>query len=488
MENSEAIRNPLAAVFDRQRSAFSRCAPLLLEKRHEALSSLLQSIVNHQNELIEAVSADFGYRAAVETRILELFPLLDEIRFIKCNLRGWMRSRNVTANWQFLPSRARIMYQPLGVVGVIGAWNYPILLTLSPLANALAAGNHVIVKPSERAPKTADTVERIVSAAFPEEYVAVITGDKDVASALCRLPFDHLLFTGSASVGKLVMKAAAENLTPVTLELGGKSPALVHESYSMTTSADRICSAKFWNAGQTCIAPDYALVPAHKRDEFVSSCEATVAKRYSQPTYSADYTQMISESAWDRIQALVEDARSKGARVVQATFQNNSTSASRSFPPTLIVGANDSMRVMQEEIFGPVLPVVTYASLDEALGFINARPRPLALYYFDNNKSRARKVLNCTTSGGAAINDCIFQFAQHRLPFGGVGPSGMGAYHGFDGFKTFSKKKGIFLQSALAGSLLDKVMKPPYTSRADRAVGLLMGRNKERLVRKITLP
>jgi coniferyl-aldehyde dehydrogenase len=479
----------LREIFDRQRSEFSRCAPLKLEKRLEALSLLLQSIVNHQDELIEAVSADFGHRAATETRILELFPLIDEIRFLKRHLRRWMRPRRIAANWQFLPSRARIIYQPLGVAGVIGASNYPILLTLSPLANALAAGNHVIVKPSELAPKTANVIGRIVSTALPEEYVAVIIGDKEVASALCTLPFDHLLFTGSTATGKLVMRSAAENLTPVTLELGGKSPALVHESYSMATAADRICSAKFWNAGQTCVAPDYALVPAQKRDEFLSKCEEAVATRYSASSSSSDYTHMISQSAWDRMQELVDDAKSKGARVIQAgSSDRNIPPESRAFPPTLIVGADDSMRVMQEEIFGPILPVVAYSSFAEALSFINARPRPLALYYFDTNKSRTRTVLEQTTSGGVCINDCIFQFVQHRLPFGGVGPSGMGAYHGFDGFKAFSKKKGVFLQSSLGGLVLDKFFKPPYTPRTDRVIGFLLGRNTTRPIRKMTLP
>ena len=281
------------------------------EKRLEALSHLQQSIVNHQGEIIEAVSADFGHRAAVETRILELFPLMDEIRFVKRNLRRWMQTRSVRANWQFRPSRAKIVYQPLGVVGVIGAWNYPVLLTLSPLANALAAGNHVMVKPSEVAPKTAEVVRKIVSEAFPEEYVAVITGDKEVASAFSTLPFDHLLFTGSAGVGKLVMKAAAENLTPVTLELGGKSPALVHESYSMATAADRICSAKFWNAGQTCVAPDYALVPAQKRDEFVIGVRSRDREAVLLVLNNADYTHMISESG------VGADAGTRGGREEQ---------------------------------------------------------------------------------------------------------------------------------------------------------------------------
>lgn len=486
---AERVGDSLRSVFDRQGEAFRRCAPLGLEKRLEALNGLLQSVVNHQDELIEAVNSDFGHRAAAETRILELFPLIDEIRFVARHLRGWMRTRSVAANWQFRPSHAKIVYQPLGVVGVIGAWNYPVLLTLSPLVNALAAGNHVMVKPSELAPRTAEVVRRIVNEAFPEEYVAVVEGDKEVASAFSELPFDHLLFTGSASVGKMVMKAAAENLTPVTLELGGKSPALVHESYSMATAADRICSAKFWNAGQTCIAPDYAMVPVEKRDEFIAGCEAAIAKRFSHSSSNMNYTHMISRAAWERMRELVEDARSRGARVVQAgSAEENASAEGRSFPPTLIVDANDSMGVMDAEIFGPVLPIVTYRSFEEALNFINARPRPLALYYFDGNKSRVREVLERTTSGGAAINDCIFQFVQHRIPFGGVGPSGMGSYHGFDGFKTFSKKKGVFVQSAVAGSVLERLLKPPYTRRTDRAIGFLVGKNKARAIERMRLP
>lgn len=484
--NGQAVLRSLTEVFDRQKDAFGRCAPLGLEKRMEALNGLLQAIVNHQEELIEAVSSDFGHRAAAETRILEIFPLVDEIRFVKRHLRRWMRTRGVAANWQFRPSRAKIVYQPLGVVGVLGAWNYPVLLTLSPLANALAAGNHVMVKPSEHAPRTAELIWRIVSEVFPEEYVAVITGGKEVAAAFCGLPFDHVLFTGSTDVGKLVMKAAAENLTPVTLELGGKSPALLHGSFPMATAADRICSAKFWNAGQTCIAPDYVLVPAEKKDEFVSRCEAAIARRYSRFFSNADYTHMINEGAWERMRELVEDAKSGGARVVQVDAVEGV--GNRAFPPTLIVGANDSMRVMQREIFGPVLPIVTYGSLDEAVRFINARPRPLALYYFDRDRSRINEVLERTTSGGVAINDCIFQFVQHRLPFGGVGPSGMGSYHGFDGFKTFSKKKGVFLQSGLAGAVCDRFLKPPYTSTTDRVIGFLIRRSRARPIQRIELP
>ncbi|HUN82909.1 MAG TPA: coniferyl aldehyde dehydrogenase [Terracidiphilus sp.] len=484
----DANIDALRVVFERQRSSFRQHTPLGLGKRREALDILLRSVINRQNAIVEAVTSDFGQRSIRETQLLEIFPLIDEIRFVKRNLRRWMQTRSAATNWQFLPARSKIMYQPLGVVGVIGAWNVPVLLTLSPLANAIAAGNHVIVKPSELAPATAEVIRRMIGEAFPEEYVTVVTGGREVASALSALPFDHLLFTGSESVGKLVLKAAAENLTPVTLELGGKSPALVHESYPMATAADRICSAKFWNAGQTCIAPDYALVPSKKVDEFVHKCQAALSKRYPDPASNADYTHLISKPAWERMRDLVDDAQSKGARVLQTGSRHQDAAAgSRFFPPTLLVGANNSMRVMQAEIFGPVLPIIEYASIDDALRFIDARPRPLALYYFDRNNSRIRMILKQTLSGGVTINDCIYHFVQHQLPFGGVGSSGMGAYHGFDGFSAFSKKKGVFLQNAFVGWFLDRALKPPYTPWSDRTIGFLVGQMRARAIRKMTL-
>jgi coniferyl-aldehyde dehydrogenase len=489
-EQSDAAieaQQELRDLFERQRSSFRQCASLGLRKRLEALDLLLQSIVNHKDAIVDAVAADFGRRSARETMLLEIFPLVDEIRFVKSNLRRWMQPRGGPANWQFLPSRTRIIYQPLGVVGVIGAWNYPVLLTISPLLNALAAGNHVLVKPSELAPATAEILRQMIREAFPEEYVAVVTGGPDLASVFSALAFDHLLFTGSQRVGKLVMKTAAENLTPVTLELGGKSPALVHESYPMATAADRICSAKFWNAGQTCIAPDYVLAPSNRVEEFVHKCETVLSKRYPHAASNADYTHLISHAALERMRDLVDDARSKGARVLELDSQQGDVPAGSLFyPPTLILDANNSMRVMQTEIFGPILPIVTYSSFEEALNFINAQPRPLALYYFDRNKSRIRKVLDQTVSGGAAINDCIFHFVQHQLPFGGVGPSGMGAYHGFDGFCAFSKKKGVLLQNSLVGWFLD-ALKPPYTTWTDRTIAFLMGQNKPRPIRRIEI-
>lgn len=481
-------KEKLQEVFARQKRSFAHYAPLSYEKRREALNLLLESILRNQDLLIGSVAADFGQRSSYETRLLEIFPLVDEIRYTKRHLRNWMRTRSVGVNWQFRPSRTKIIYQPLGVVGIIGAWNYPILLTLSPLVGAVAAGNHVMMKPSEIAPATANAVCQIISEVFPPEYVTVVSGDVEVASAFSSLPFDHLLFTGSGRVGRQVMKAAAENLTPVTLELGGKSPALVHRSYPISVAADRICSAKFWNAGQTCVAPDYVLLPSTKLEEFVHCAKNAIAKRFSGVISSAEYTHMISQSAWHRMQCLVEDARRSGAQVIQPNAIETDASAENGvFPPTLMIGVKDSMRVMREEIFGPILPIVTYSSLYEALTYVNSRPRPLALYYFDRDRERIRKVLEQSVSGGVTVNDCIFHLPQHALPFGGVGASGMGAYHGFDGFTTFSRKKGVLLQNEWVGSLLGHFFKPPYSPRTDHMLEFLIGRSKQHRGRIMSL-
>lgn len=469
----------LRGVFARQRDASRTGDAIAYPERVDALDALLDAIFRYEGALIDALNTDFGHRSANETRLLELFPLIDEIRYVKRHLHRWMRPRSVPVNWQFLPSRARIVYQPLGVVAVIGAWNYQVLLTLSPLVNALAAGNRVIVKPSELAPVTASLIQRMIAETFAKEYVTVVTGGADVAAALAALPFDHLIFTGSSRVGKLVMKATAENLTPVTLELGGKSPAIVHASYPIALAADRICSAKFWNGGQTCVAPDYALVPENRAGEFLEEARKVIARRYPRLLDGGDYTRMISEAAWRRMQDLVEDAREKGGLVYPVNPAHEClTAARRAFAPTLVTGVNDAMRLMQEEIFGPILPVLTYSSLDDAIARVNERPRPLALYYFDSDRDRIGYLLRHTVSGGVTVNDCIFHLPQHRLPFGGVGPSGMGAYHGFAGFETFSKKKGVLLQHPLVGSMLGRLAKPPYGVWSERLIGLLLARGR----------
>jgi coniferyl-aldehyde dehydrogenase len=443
-------------------------------RRIRALRDLLKAVRARREEFVHAISEDFGGRARQETLLLEVFPLVDTIRHAIRHLPQWMRPRPAAAGWQFLPGRARVVYQPLGVAGIIGAWNYPLLLSLSPVVSALAAGNHVMLKPSELAPRTADLMAGLVRDLFPADYVTVVTGGPDTGAAFAALPFDHLLFTGSTRVGRLIMRSASEHLTPVTLELGGKSPALVHPDFPAPTAAARIMAGKLYNAGQTCIAPDYVLVEAGARQEFVRLAAEAAATMYPRLVANPDYTRVVNSEHYRRLRGLVEDAAIKGAEVLEVNPAHETASeANRVFPPTLLWNMSDQMAVMREEIFGPVLPVLTYRSLDEAVDYINARPRPLALYYFDHNSKRIEAVVARTTSGGVTVNDTILHIAQNDLPFGGVGPSGMGSYHGFDGFLTFSKKKGVFLQSRFTTLGL---LRPPYGALARRVTDFLIGR------------
>jgi coniferyl-aldehyde dehydrogenase len=469
--SSEEMRR----VFQMQRDAFSQRQPRSYAERIDALDALLAAILHHKMDLVEAMSEDYGHRAPQESLLMEMFPVVDEIRYMKRNLKRWMRPERVRTTLQLWPSRTSVFKQPLGVVGIMGAWNYPLYLTLLPLVDVLSAGNHAMIKPSELAPRTAELIQQMLAGIFPPEYVSVILGGTEAASLFSSLPFDHLLFTGSSRVGKLVMRAASENLTPVTLELGGKSPALVHESFPMSLAADRICSAKFWNAGQTCVAPDYAMVPEARLDEFLDAARAVTARRLPNPATTPDYTRMIDRSHWDRMAALVEDARCKGAQIYQigaATETGNTED--RMFPPTLVTNVNDRMRIMQEEIFGPVLPILTYPSIDTAIQYINQHAHPLALYYFDHSRSRVRHILERTTSGGATINDCIFHLSESNLPFGGVGASGMGAYHGLDGLNTFSHRKGVLAMDRAVSWSMARFLKPPYTRWSDRILRFLL--------------
>jgi len=456
-----------------QRKAFANQPPDA-PARIRALDALLKALRARREEFVQAISEDFGGRARQETLLLEVFPLVDTIRHAMRHLPQWMRPRAAAAGWQFLPGRARVVYQPLGVVGIIGAWNYPLLLSLSPMVSALAAGNHAMLKPSELAPRTADLMAGMVSELFPADYVTVVTGGPETGSAFADLPFDHLLFTGSTRVGKIVMRAASEHLTPVTLELGGKSPVVVHPDFPARTAAARIMAGKLYNAGQTCIAPDYALVEAGARDEFVRLAAEAAATMYPKLVDNPDFTRIVNRQHYLRLRDLVGDATQKGAEMLEVNpARESGDEQNRVFPPTILWNVSDRMTVMREEIFGPVLPVVTYRSLDEAIAYVNARPRPLALYYFDYSSKRVESVLARTTSGGVTVNDTILHIAQNDLPFGGVGPSGMGSYHGFDGFLTFSKKKGVFLQSRFTTLGL---LRPPYRGLARRVTGFLIGR------------
>ena len=394
------------------------------------------------------------------------------IRYVQKHLKAWMSPEPRPVTLALQPARARVVPQPLGVVGVISPWNYPVQLALLPVAYALAAGNRVMLKPSELTPHTSELLCSMLGDAFGEELVSVITGGPDVAAAFSRLPFDHLFYTGSTRVGRLVMAAAAENLTPVTLELGGKSPAIVHPDYPTAKAAASLVAGKLFNAGQTCVAPDYVLVRSDQAPGLVEALRAEIARLYPRLVDNPDYTSVVNQAHRDRLQGYLDDAQGKGARLIEVNPAGESfDDAGTKMAPVIVCDPTDDMIVMQEEIFGPILPIVTVESFDAAVSYVNDRPRPLALYLFDRNKERVEQILQRTHAGGVSVNDTMLHVAEEHLPFGGVGPSGMGAYHGREGFDTFSHRKAVFHQSRLNGRFL---LAPPYGRRIERLLDLLM--------------
>ena len=463
-----AGHDDLRRLLDRQRRAFAADPMPSRTLRIGRLQRLRGMVEKHEAAFAEAISADFGGRSRHETLVAEVFVVVAAVKHAMRHLGRWMRMRRAPTALYYRPGYNRIMPQPVGVAGIVAPWNYPLQLALGPAVGALAAGNRVMLKPSELTPRLSALLERLVSEAFSEDEFAVVTGGADTGRAFVELPFDHLLFTGSTAVGRLVAQAAAKNLTPVTLELGGKSPAIVDPSCELALAAPRIALGKLLNAGQTCIAPDYALVPAARVEEFAAAMRAAVAALYPRFVDNDDYTSIVSERHYARLERLLADAKAKGARIVELGEQPDA--ARRRMPPVLVLGATDDMAIMQEEIFGPLLPVVGYGKLDEAIAYVGRRERPLSLYWFGEDAANRDRVLAGTISGGVTVNDCLWHFAQEDLPFGGVGASGIGAYHGEAGFRTFSKEKPVFFQSRLNGMFL---MRPPYGRAFERVVALL---------------
>jgi acyl-CoA reductase-like NAD-dependent aldehyde dehydrogenase len=472
MDAPIADRSTLQALLARQREACARERLPSLQARLGRLDALARLLHDNADALADAVDRDFGHRSRDETRLLEIFPSLEGIRHARRHLRRWMRPRRRPVSLWFQPGRAWLLPQPLGVVGIIVPWNYPIFLAAAPLASALAAGNRAMLKTSEFTPHTAALLATLVERHYTPEEVAVVQGDAAVGEAFAQLPFDHLLFTGSTRVGHAVMRAAAQNLTPVTLELGGKSPAIVAPGYPLAHAAERILVGKTLNAGQTCIAPDYVLLPKGQSAAFLRAARAAVDACYPALATTPDYTTIASSRHYARLAGYLEDARAQGARVEPLSASLAAPdAAARRMPPLALLEVRDDMQVMQEEIFGPLLPIVEYGDIGEAIAYVNARPRPLALYLFDRDAARIRLVLEQTAAGGVTLNDTLLHVAQEELPFGGVGASGMGHYHGQAGFDTFSKLKPVFAQARLNGMGL---FKPPYGRRFDRLVRLLI--------------
>ena len=461
----------LGRLLDAQRRAFDAERYPDLRTRRDRLARLMQIVTQHEDALVAAVDRDFGHRSSHETRLAELYIVASEARRAIRRLPQWMKSRRVATPWHLLPARARILRQPRGVVGVISPWNYPVQLALAPVVAALAAGNRVMLKPSELTPATSALLAELVADRFGEDELAVAQGDAALGRAFASLPFDHLFFTGSTAVGRSVAMAAAANLTTVTLELGGKSPALFDADADFARGVPRLVVGKLLNAGQTCIAPDYALVPTARRDEFVAAVTACVGRLYPAVTANADYSSIVNPRHYARLVALVEDARSKGARIV--TLGDPTGSAAeypRRVAPTLLLDVTADMAIMREEIFGPLLPVEAYGALDDAIAKINQRPHPLAMYWFGEDRARCERLLRETLAGGVTVNDTLWHFAHDGLPFGGVGPSGSGAYHGEHGFVTFSNEKAVYIQSRLAPT---RLLNPPYGRTFERVLAQL---------------
>jgi len=470
----------LAATRNRLRGAWQARKPDVAQRRAD-LVRLREVFRSRIDSMDAAIRADFGHRSQHENLLSEAMIVLAELDHALKHLRRWMKPRRAAVGWRFWPASARIVPEPVGVVGILSPWNYPVNLALVPLVSAIAAGNHVYLKPSEHTPRTSQWLRELLSEVFPADRVAVALGGPELGAAFAALPFDHLLFTGSTAVGRKVMAAAAPNLTPVTLELGGKAPALVCPDFDLAKAAARIATGKWFNAGQTCIGVDYVLVDEARAGAFVEAIRDEVVARYpgfdaTHPESIHDYTRIINDAQYARLRGYVDDARARGAVVIEpltptidAATRSN-LERERVFPPTLLATPPLDSDVMRNEIFGPILPVLTYRTLDEAIARIGSFDRPLALYPFSNDARSIEKIVSGTLAGGVTVNDTLLHFGAHDLPFGGIGPSGIGAIHGRTGFDTFSKLLPVFRQRRLAGSDL---LKPPYRGFVDRMVRML---------------
>ncbi|TDF83796.1 coniferyl aldehyde dehydrogenase [Pseudomonas sp. H9] len=459
----------IRVILDKQRAACLSGEPWTAEQRCELIDRAIGLLVDYQDEIIEALSADFGHRSQDFTRMLDVLGPLASLKYTKAKIAEWMQPELRASE----RGEAWVQYQPLGVVGILTAWNFPGNMVFNGLAGALAAGNRVMIKVSEYNPKTSALLARMFREVYAEDEVAIITGGADIGHAFCQQPFDHLLFTGSSSIGKQVMRAAAENLVPVTLELGGKSPTIISRTADMKAAVSKIMTGKLHNAGQICLAPDYVLVPEEQQEAFVAAAREVVATLFPTLLDNPDYTSVINSRHFERLHGYLNEARDAGIELIELNpaGENFDGQPHHKMVPTLLRNPGDELQVMQDEIFGPLLPFKTYKSFAEVVSYINSRPRPLGLYYFGSDADEESFVLNRTTSGGVTLNDVLRHGGVETLPFGGVGNSGMGCYHGIDGFRTFSHGKSV-----LRAADGPDAMRPPYSEQARQFVGSMIKR------------
>jgi coniferyl-aldehyde dehydrogenase len=467
MDGHTSTATTAARLLELQRAAHRKEGSPSSRVRIDRLYQLEDMVRTRSESIAEAIAADFGNRSRFETDLLETMVLVSAIRHARKNVKWWMDPSYREVGINFWPGRAWVRAEPLGVVGIVSPWNYPLQLALSPLVDAIAGGNRVIIKPSEQTPNFCDLLQRAISETFEEDEIAVVLGGPDVAEEFSRLPFDHLVFTGSTNIGRRVASAAAENLTPTTLELGGKSPAIVCPSASMNKAVKAIAYGKFINAGQTCIAPDYVLVPRERTIEFAELIIGETRRAY--PDLGPDYTSMINERAFDRLMSAITEAEIGGAKVLRHPAPSDR--GRRVLPPVVVIDAPQDSLLVREEIFGPVLPVIGYDTLEDALDWVNSHPHPLALYVFAEDMREQSRVLDRTQSGGVTVNGTLLHIAQEGLPFGGVGASGWGAYHGKQGFDQFTHHRAVFKTGFFNAATL---LAPPYGKRARGLLKFLM--------------
>jgi coniferyl-aldehyde dehydrogenase len=471
---NDPITESLTKVLDAQRADYLAEGHVSAETRIDRINRGIASLAKYQDQLVDALNTDFSCRPRQLSMLTDIAGSISPMKSAAKHLRKWMKpeKRKTMFPLNLFGGRSRVEYQPLGVVGILSPWNFPVNLTFGPLAEVLAAGNRSIIKPSEFTPSVSEVMANLVKDAWDEKEVAVFTGGPEVGAAFTAMPFDHMIFTGATSIARHVMAAAARNLVPVTLELGGKSPVLVSRSANIKQAVGRIMLGKTMNAGQICLAPDYLMVPEEKLEEVISEIKLSVAEMYPKLLDNPQYTSVVNDRHYQRLQENLADARSKGGEVIEVNPAGENFAGQRGtqkIAPTIIKNPTENMRVLEEEIFGPLLPIKTYKDFNETIDYVNSKPRPLGLYYFGEDANEERQVLDRTTSGGVCLNDVIMHIMQEDLPFGGVGPAGMGSYHGFDGFRTFSHAKAIYKQpkfdiAGLAG------MRPPYNKKTESSI------------------
>ncbi|WP_095011110.1 coniferyl aldehyde dehydrogenase [Tsuneonella mangrovi] len=467
----------LEAMLEKQRSAFTASRPEQLSARKDRIERAMALLKDHGEELCRAMNVDFGNRSPMQSMITDIAGTVNFGKYCLKNMDKWSRpeKRKVTFPLGLLGAKAEVRYEPKGVIGILAPWNFPVNLSFNPLMQAFAAGNRAMIKPSEFTERTSDLMAELVAKYFDPSECVVVTGGPEVAHAFSSLPFDHLVFTGSTATGRKVMEAAAKNLVPVTLELGGKSPVFLGRSADIAKAGERIALGKMMNAGQICLAPDYMYVPEDMEEGAVAAVQLGVHNMYPKLRDNEDYASIVSDRHFERLQGLVADAKDKGAEVIEVNPGDEDFSATniRKMPLTILRNVTDDMAAMQEEIFGPVLPVKTYKQVTEAIDYVNEHDRPLGLYYFGEDAGEREQVLTRTISGGVTVNDVIFHVSMDDLPFGGVGPSGIGSYHGVEGFREFSHARSVYTQPKIDIAKLGG-FKPPYGAATEKAVKTMM--------------